>query len=114
MYQPEGTDKPKIENQDYLTDAEGKALIRFSGTSVDLRIWVRKTGFVPSHAMWAEQFQSDGDKVPEEFTFRLTRGTEIGGVVVDEKGEPIEGVKIEVKDQTAERFHLISVQKKPG
>ena len=114
VYQPDGTDKPKIENQDYLTDADGKALIRLSGTSVDLRLWVRKTGFVPSHAMWAKQFQSDGDQVPEEFTFRLTRGTEIGGVVVDEKAAPIEGVKIEVKDQTAGRFHLIPVPKKPG
>ena len=64
--------------------------------------------------MWAKEFQSDGDQIPAEFTFRLERGTEIGGSVVDEQGKPIRGVKVEVKDRTAEGFHYIHAQKKPG
>jgi hypothetical protein len=114
VYKPDGTNQVKIENRNYLTDAEGKAVVHLSGTSVDLRLWATKTGFVPLHAMWAKEFQSDGDQIPKEFTFRLGRGTEIGGVVVNQQGEPIEGVKVEVRDRTAARFHLVPIEKKPG
>ncbi len=95
---PAGARLVQIENKDYLTDAGGNAAVDLSGTSVDLRLWVTKAGFVPLHAMWAKQFQSDGDLIPEEFTFQLEHGTEIGGVVVDKEGEPTKGVKVEVRD----------------
>ncbi len=42
----------------------------------------------------------DGDKLPKEFEVVLEAGTEIGGIVTDEQGEPIEGVKVEIKDAT--------------
>ena len=108
VYERAGVERPRIENKVYLTDAGGMAVVSLSGTSVDLRLWASKEGFVPLHAMWAKQFQSDGDRIPKEFTFRLDRGTEIGGVVVDESGGPIEGVKVEVQDQTADRFATIT------
>jgi hypothetical protein len=103
VYKPHGRDRDEIENQEYLTNVEGKAVVSLSDTSVDLRLWVRKAGFTPLHAMWAKQFQSDGDIIPKEFVFPLKRGTEIGGVVVDQRGEPIKGVRVEVKDRTAMR-----------
>jgi beta-lactamase regulating signal transducer with metallopeptidase domain len=102
VYKPKDSDRPKIENKNYLTDADGKAIVALSGTSVDLRLWARKTNFIPLHAMWAKQFQTDGDRIPAEFTFQLQLGTEIGGIVRNEQGEPIEGVKVEVMDATAQ------------
>jgi RNA polymerase sigma factor (sigma-70 family) len=114
VYKPDGTNQVKIENMDYSTTADGKAVINLSGTSVDLRLWAKKSGFVPLHAMWATQFQSDGDQIPMEFTFQMGRGTEIGGVVVSEQGAPIEGVKVEVRDRTADSFHLVRIEKRLG
>ncbi|WP_422930656.1 sigma-70 family RNA polymerase sigma factor [Singulisphaera sp. PoT] len=102
----------RIENVTQFTDASGLTKLKLADTPKDLRIWVSKPGFVSLHAMWAKEFQSDGDQIPEQFTFQLTRGTKIGGVVVDERGDPIPGVKIEVRDQTAFRFHL--ADGKPG
>jgi hypothetical protein len=104
VYKPEGVERSKIESKSYRTDAAGKTVVALSGTSVDLRLWARKQNFVPLHAMWAQKFQTDGDHIPQEFTFRLERGTKIGGIVRNEKGEPIEGVKVEVIDETAKRF----------
>lgn len=114
VYKPDGAGKLEIENMDYLTTANGKAVINLSGTSVDLRLWTRKSGFVPLHAMWAKQFQSDGDQIPMEFTFPMERGAEIGGVVVSEQGAPIEGVRVEVRDRTADRPLLVGIEKSPG
>jgi hypothetical protein len=65
------------------------------------------------HAMWAKRSQSDGDRIPLEFTFQLQRGTEIGGVVTDEDGEPIDGVKVKVRDRTAMVFHQVD-ENRPG
>lgn len=102
VYQPDGEERPRIENKEFRTDSAGTAVVSLSGTSVDLRIWATKKDFVPLHAMWAKRFQSDGDQIPDEFTFQLQQGTKIGGIVTDENGEPIEGVKVEVENRTAE------------
>ena len=114
VYKLDDGGRPSIENKDYRTGADGKALVALSATSVDLRLWASKAHFVPLFAIWAKDFQSDGDQIPEEFTFRLQRGTEIGGSVVDERGKPIGGVKVEVQDRTADHFHSIPLQKTPG
>ena len=103
----------RIENATQFTDDSGMTKLKLADTPKDLRIWASRPGFVPLHAMWAKQFQSDGDQIPEQFTFKLVRGTKIGGVVIDEQGDPIAGVKIEVRDQTAFRFHEIPPSK-PG
>lgn len=91
-------DKAHIENQHYTSDASGKVLVTLSGTSVDLRLWVTLDGYVPLYAMWAKKFQSDGDQIPDQFTFSMQPGTEIGGMVVDETGAPIVGAIVEVKE----------------
>ncbi|MCA9099088.1 MAG: HEAT repeat domain-containing protein, partial [Planctomycetaceae bacterium] len=47
------------------------------------------------HAMWAIDSQSDGDQIPEEFTFVLERGITIGGKIVDFEENPIAGADVE-------------------
>jgi hypothetical protein len=101
VFNPGGEERPKIENKDYRTNAKGEAVVALSGKSVDLRLWVEKNNFTPLHAMWAKKFQADGDQIPAEFTFQLEHGTRIGGIIKNEQGEPIEGVKVEVLDMTA-------------
>ena len=62
VYKREGETRPKIENKFYWTNSKGEAAVALSGQSVDLRIWAAKANFIPLHAMWAKQFQSDGDQ----------------------------------------------------
>ncbi len=106
VHMPEGAEQRKIENETYRTDAEGNTRVKLPGRNIDLRLFVSRQGFVPLHAMWAPQLQSDGHQIPDEFTFPMQSGTRIGGVVKNERGEPIAGVHVEVKDQTATQFHL--------
>jgi protocatechuate 3,4-dioxygenase beta subunit len=102
VYTTDDSTKPQIENATYVTNEAGEAVVKYSGTSVDLRLWASKRGFVIYHAMWARQFQPDNHQIPEKFTFRLPKGTVIGGIVTNEKGDPIEGAKVEIVDQIVE------------
>jgi hypothetical protein len=81
---------------------------------VDLRVWVSKPGYVPLHAMWAKQFQSDGDQIPAEFRFEMKTGTKIGGVVHDEKGRAIAGAKVEIYNASAIPLSVLKAFPTPG
>jgi protocatechuate 3,4-dioxygenase beta subunit len=41
--------------------------------------------------------EDTGAEIPDRFTFRLEKGSRIGGRMVDETGQPIAGVKVEVR-----------------
>ena len=92
-----GVAKHNIENKRYESNAEGKLLVTLSSGSVDLRLWVSKPGYVPLHAMWSEEIQHDIDEIPEMFQFQMNRGTEIGGVVLNDAEEPIAGATVEIE-----------------
>ena len=59
------------------------------------RLWARAKGYVPLFAHW-EEADNPEQTLPAEFTFRLKRGTVIGGIVRDPDGKPIQGVTVEV------------------
>ena len=42
------------------------------------------------------------EPTPEEFTFHLERGREIGGVIVDEKGKPVKGATVRMRYKDGE------------
>jgi hypothetical protein len=108
-----GSDKQKrIKNHNYMTDKNGEAVITWPGDSSDLRIWVTKDGYVPLHAMWSKEFQTDGDKIPQKFHFALKQGTTIGGVVKDQSGNPIKGATVEIFNSST--FNAVAAAKAPG
>jgi hypothetical protein len=109
-----GQARHAIKNQTYTTDGEGKAVLTWPGESVDLRLWVRKQGYAPRHAMWSKEIQIDGGEIPAEFTCAMPAGVEIGGIVTDELGQPIAGAKIEVYDAVAGEASIIRAAPKPG
>lgn len=113
VHRVEDAERTEIANHKTRTDAQGTAVITLAGTPIDLRLWVSSQGMIPLHAMWASQFQTDGHRIPETFTFQMQPGTTIGGTVWDENGNPIEGVKVRVMDATASRFHY-GTAKQPG
>lgn len=101
IYRPRGSEKTSIENQVYSTHHNGRAIMARSGESVDLRLWFTKPGLVPLFARWATDLQSGGGEIPEDFEVRLAAGTEIGGIVTNEAGAPVEGAMVDVYDATA-------------
>lgn len=88
---------PTKANQTSVCDADGKTTFELPASFSLLRVWATKEGHVPMYAQWWPKFQKDGHLVPPEYKFRLEKGSEIGGFIKNEAGEPIEGVKIEVK-----------------
>lgn len=102
--------RTEIKNHDYFTDDEGAAVVIWSGESVDLRLWVEKPNYVPLHAMWARDFQTDGDQIPAEFTFVLKAGTTIGGNVQDEDGQPVAGAKVDVSNVVSTFYNVMLAQ----
>jgi len=55
-----------------------------------LRLKVNHPGYVTLRVSW-----NPGEDLPENYTIRMQKGSTIGGIIQDEKGEPIEGVEIE-------------------
>jgi hypothetical protein len=86
---------PAKTNRDYVCDADGQALVDLPEAIDILRLWATSPGHVGLFANWWPQKQP-GDKIPDEFTFQLDKGTVIGGLIKNEDNQPIEGAKVEV------------------
>lgn len=95
-----------IKNNDYVTRDDGTIEITLPKLVEDIRLWVRKDGYAPMFAIWWPKHQPDLSSIPHEFTYHLTEGTVLGGVINDETGKPIEKVRVEVRydsDSKSER-----------
>ncbi|UCG60111.1 MAG: carboxypeptidase regulatory-like domain-containing protein [Phycisphaerales bacterium] len=75
-------------------DAKGFCAVVFPVPSPEyVRFYIRAAGYVPSSASWSNSTRKP-DPIPESFVFPLEKGTSIGGLVKNEEGEPVEGVKV--------------------
>jgi hypothetical protein len=84
-----GRDEP---GQKLITDAEGTVTARFpSLETARVEVRIHADGYVPIVLMWPI---GPGQKLPDNYTARLERGTTIGGRVVDEQGNPVAGSKV--------------------
>jgi beta-lactamase regulating signal transducer with metallopeptidase domain/thiol-disulfide isomerase/thioredoxin/uncharacterized GH25 family protein len=92
----EPDDRWAIKNDNYVTGPEGTAEIKLPNLVEDLRLWVWKDDYVSMFAIWWPKQQPDLTAIPQEFTYHLQKGTVLGGVVKNDDGTPIEGVKVEV------------------
>jgi hypothetical protein len=73
------------------TDAEGIVSVNVpAGNDNELQLRVKHPGYVALQGSW-----SRGTKIPDTLTINLKPARSIGGVVLNEKGEPVEGVKVE-------------------
>lgn len=91
------TDEPFQAYRYYHTDQRGRATVALPGTIDILRMWVRYPQHVHLFAQWYPKFQTDDPTIPPSYTFKLARGTTIGGTVVNEAGQPIQGARVEVR-----------------
>ena len=82
-----------------VTDERGEVRLDVPETLYIFRLWARTKGYVPLFAHWEEEDDPE-ETLPEEFTFRLQRGTVIGGIIRDQAGQPIQGATVEVSLDT--------------
>ena len=96
IYRSVATRKPvDAPNMDQVTDERGEARFDVPETTYIYRLWARARGHVPLFAHWEEEDDPE-ETLPREFTFRLERGTVIGGVIRNQAGQPIQGATVEV------------------
>jgi beta-lactamase regulating signal transducer with metallopeptidase domain/uncharacterized GH25 family protein/thiol-disulfide isomerase/thioredoxin len=82
-------------SQLYTTDAQGFATVKLPKTVQILRLWANKAGYCGEF----KNFQTDAAVhalvIPDDYQFRLVKGTPIGGVIKDPDGRPIQGAKVQ-------------------
>ena len=88
----DATVEVRLDNVDFpmMTDDEGIVPLNFPSEGSFVQLSVKEEGYLAQSVWWQR-----GNKIPDEFTIPMKKGHTIGGIVVDEQGEPIEGVEIE-------------------
>ncbi|MHC5538147.1 sigma-70 family RNA polymerase sigma factor [Singulisphaera rosea] len=83
--------------KEVVTDASGQYLLTLPEAHPNgLWIRARKEGFVPTWVTWGGGHDSPRLSLPGSFEIELEPGTSIGGQVQDPRGQPIEGVLVEL------------------
>ncbi len=88
--------EPAKTNRDLVCDAEGRVSLELPAEIKILRLWAGKEQHVALFAQWWPEQESAPRPIPEQFTFRLEKGTSLGGVVQNDERKPIAGAKVEV------------------
>jgi hypothetical protein len=76
----------------FETDEAGIAIVRLPIDGKMVSIGAYQAGYLPRIRRW----HNPGDEVPDEYSFTLVPGNEIGGRVKDEQGEPVAGARVEL------------------
>jgi protocatechuate 3,4-dioxygenase beta subunit len=74
------------------TDDDGRVSVMLPADPARFALNITKLGYGPYWAEWTSD--AHPQTRPREFTAQLDAGWSVGGVVVDETGEPIEGVSV--------------------
>ncbi|MEZ6066281.1 MAG: hypothetical protein R3B90_11370 [Planctomycetaceae bacterium] len=97
-----------------MTGADGIVAITVPVEYEIIRLWATQPGRVGMFAQWWPEKQQDGGQIPNRFRFTLEPGTEIGGFVKNEQGQPIAGVRWKFKEQVSAASRLaIATRMKP-
>jgi uncharacterized GH25 family protein/thiol-disulfide isomerase/thioredoxin len=83
--------------RNYTADAQGLTTIELPATLEIIRVWPSAKGYASMLAQLWPQSPIDAHPLPDEFTFTLHKGTTMGGIVHDDQGQPIKGVRVEVQ-----------------
>lgn len=92
------TDLPPSPRVQRLTDSMGRFTLRLAPTPLSYRASLVVSAYHPSHVPGAQMwFVESGDiytNFPAVATIRLTRGVSVGGMVQNERGEPLADVQV--------------------
>ncbi len=76
------TDEPSFTaNRHYVCDADGRAAVEVPKTISILRLFISAPHHVPMFMGWEEEWFGAKKPLPEEFAFKLEKGSTIGGSV---------------------------------
>ena len=82
--------------KEYFTDSQGRIELTLPRRLQILRLWASKPGFVPLFVNFAEGKHEEGLLIPDEYKFKLEKGRQLSGRVVDDGGNPISGATVQV------------------
>jgi hypothetical protein len=75
-----------------MSDSHGIALMELPEMPRHLALYLRRDGFVPKLVVW--DFERVREPWPEQFTLKMERVHSIGGIVRNQRGEPVEGATV--------------------
>lgn len=111
-----GWNKPRPKR---VTDAEGKFILRFPLPPKDQRRQMSNFNVAAGHGNFTQRatmWTSSGGDVyaglPEAVTIKLERGTSIGGVVRDERGVPLAGVRVLLSGSSYKGFTMGNTERR--
>ena len=86
--------------KDHTADVDGNIVLKLPKRLKILRLWPKQPGYVGEFKNFGLGTHRLGELIPDEYEFRLAKGHEIGGRVVDTDGKPVAGaqVRVEVDD----------------
>jgi hypothetical protein len=94
--------KQRVQQGEYLrqgsygdfarTDSDGRLVLLFPEEPVRLRVSIKKPGYGPYWVGWTSD--EHPQTIPPRFVADLDAGWSVGGVIVDDQGTPIEGVRV--------------------
>jgi protocatechuate 3,4-dioxygenase beta subunit len=79
------------------TDSLGVGMIPLPKPGLEdfnYRITLSKPGYVGQYITWSKAQQDKLQDIPVEFTARLEKGVEIGGIVKNDKGDPVPDARV--------------------
>jgi thiol-disulfide isomerase/thioredoxin len=79
------------------TDASGVSLIPLpkpESENFAYRITLSKDGYVGQYITWSKSQRDKVQDIPTNFLARLQKGVSVGGVVKNDKGEPVPGARV--------------------
>jgi Protocatechuate 3,4-dioxygenase beta subunit len=91
------TKEPFKANRDFVCDAEGRTTFDLPKQIRILRLWASKENHVALFAQWWPEQEAAPRPIPQQFTFHLAKGTNLGGTVKNDDGKPIAGANVEVR-----------------
>lgn len=80
-------------NSDYVTDEAGRVAVTLPTNMRILRLWISNEG---SPTLFANFSGSAISEIPETLTVRVPKPATVGGVILDQQGNPIEGARVAV------------------
>lgn len=90
-------------NRVYVCDSDGKVTVAIAKEVQRLTLRASMVGHVALFTIW--ETEEAPPSIPEEYIFRLEKGTLIGGIVKNDDGEPIEGAKVAVMLERADEAY---------